>query len=434
MAFRCASCVFTHAPTTSRCPRRTYDQAVLDLELVRSYFPAFDDGQTPRFFENAGGSFACRPTIDALTRYYTETKVQPYAAYDASAQAGQQMDASYVRWAQALGVEQHEILFGPSTSMNTYVLANAFSQRLGAGDEVIVTNQDHEANTGATRRMAEAAGATVREWQVDPATGELRLADLETLLNESTSLITFPHCSNIVGSENDVAAICKLAKQAGAYTIVDGVSYAPHGFCDVGALGADAYLFSMYKTYSVHQGLMVLRSELADYLPNQSHYFNAGDARKRMVPAGPDHAQVAAADAVLDYVAATMPDHGGDLRLACETAKQQWQEHEASLLQPVLRWLDARAGVRIIGPIEAAGNLHRCPTVAFVSDRHASQAIASSLVADGIMASAGGFYANRLLEATGVDLADGVVRLSWVHYTSADDITALLDALDRALK
>lgn len=407
---------------------------MLDLELVRSHFPAFDHGKEPRFFENAGGSFPCRQTTDALHHFYTETKVQPYAAYRESSAAGQAMDRSYERWAQALGVQSDEIVFGPSTSMNTYVLAKAFGERLQPGDEVIVTNQDHEANTGATRRMVEACGATLREWKVDPDSGLLAITALESLLSERTKLLTFPHCSNIVGTENDTAAICALAKQAGARTIVDGVSYAPHGFCDVGAMGADAYLFSLYKTYSVHQGLMVLRSDLAEELPNQSHYFNANVPHKRMSPAGPDHAQVGTAAAVLDYVEATTPGFEGDLRGACEAAKTAWQDHEMSLLQPVLRWLDDRAEVRVIGPTEAPAGLHRCPTVAFVSATKSSEEIADALVANGVMASWGDFYANRLLEATGVDPAAGAVRLSWVHYTSPDDIEHLITSLEQALR
>lgn len=406
---------------------------MLDLDLVRSHFPAFDQGAQPRFFENAGGSFACRQTVEALERYYRETKVQPYAGYAESQAAGEQMDRSYLRWAEALGVAEHEVMFGPSTSMNTYVLAQSFAGVLGPGDEVVVTNQDHEANTGATRRIVEAVGATLREWAVDPTTGMLRLGDLEDILSDATALVTFPHCSNIVGTENDVAAICALAEQAGAATLVDGVSYAPHGFCDIGALGADIYLFSLYKTYSVHQGLMVVRESLAERLPNQSHWFNAGDARKRFVPAGPDHAQVAAADAVLDYVEATTEASAQGLRAACEQAKVAWQEHEDALLQPVLRFLDERTGVRLIGPTEAGPGLHRCPTLAFVVEGRSSAAIAQDLVAGGIMAGSGGFYANRLLDAVGVDPTDGVVRLSWVHYTSPDDIDHLLRTLDATL-
>ncbi len=294
----------------------------LDLDFVRSQFPAFgrpiNSGQS--FFENAGGSFACRQTIDALTEYYTDLKVQPYSEFESSRRGGELMDRSRERWAEALGVEAREVVFGPSTTANTYVLAHAFADVLEPGNEVIVTNQDHEANTGAIRRAAERVGCEVKEWRIDPDTGLLDIDDFEALLTERTGLITVPHASNIVGSENDVTRITQLAHGVGARVIVDGVSFAPHSLPDIGAIGADVYLFSLYKTYSVHQGLMVVRAGLMAELPNQSHYFNDIVSDKRLNPAGPDHAQVASAGAVLDYVEALHRHHGGspsdDLRTA----------------------------------------------------------------------------------------------------------------------
>ena len=292
---------------------RYRDDVQLDLDVVRSHFPAFgrpiNNGQS--FFENAGGSFACRQTIDALTEYYTDFKVQPYSEFESSRRAGELMDRSRERWAEALGVEGREVVFGPSTTANTYVLAHAFADVLEPGNEVIVTNQDHEANTGAIRRAAERVGCEVKEWRIDSDTGLLDIADFEALLSERTGLVTVPHASNIVGSENDVTAITRLAHTVGARVIVDGVSFAPHTIPDVGAIGADVYLFSLYKTYSVHQGLMVVRAGLMAELPNQSHFFNDSVSDKRLNPAGPDHAQVASAGAVLDYVESLHQHHGG---------------------------------------------------------------------------------------------------------------------------
>ena len=113
---------------------------------------------------------------------------------------------------------------------------------------MIVTKQDHEANTGVFRRTAERVGCTVKEWKTDPVTGLLDIAVFESLLSERTGLVTVPHASNIVGKENDVARIASLAHEVGARVIVDGVSFAPHSVPDVAALGADIYLFSLYKT------------------------------------------------------------------------------------------------------------------------------------------------------------------------------------------
>ena len=203
------------------------------------------------------------------------------------------MDEARRRLAALMGVETDEVSFGPSTTQNTYVLAQAFGQMLKPGDAIIVTNQDHEANSGPWRRL-EDRGIEIREWTLDADTGHLPLDGLKNLLDEKVKLVCFPHCSNVVAEINPVTEISRLARAAGAWTCVDGVSYAPHGIPNVGALGPDIYLFSSYKTYGPHQGVMTIRRALAEALPNQGHFFNAGTIYKRLTPAGPDHAQIAA--------------------------------------------------------------------------------------------------------------------------------------------
>jgi len=312
----------------------------LDTDFVRAQFPAFSEPslQGQAFFENAGGSYTSRFVIDRLTRFYRERKVQPYAPYAASRLGGEEMDEARERLAAMLGVETDELSFGPSTTQNTYVLAQAFRQWMQPGEAIIVTNQDHEANTGPWRRLAD-EGIEIREWRMDPESGHLDPADLEALLDESVRLVCFPHCSNVVGEVNDVAAISAIAQSAGAFTCVDGVSYAPHGLPDVGALGADIYLFSAYKTYGPHQGLMVIRRALGEALPNQGHYFNAGTLYKRFTPAGPDHAQVAASAGMADYIDALYAHHGGGTVAPANRAAavhDLMRAHEVMLLQPLL--------------------------------------------------------------------------------------------------
>ena len=335
-------------------------------------------------------------------------------------------------------METREVVFGPSTSMNTYVLAQAFGATLRAGDEVVVSNQDHEANTGAIRRASERAGATLREWRTDPDTGLLDVERFGELLSDRTVLVTVPHASNVVGQENDIARITAMAHAVGARVVVDGVSFAPHSLPDVGALDADVYLFSLYKTYSVHQGLMVVRNGLLDELPNQSHFFNDDVADKRLNPAGPDHAQVGAAGAVLDYVELLHRHHGGSvsdgLRLATAGVSARWQAHEDSLTPLLLDVLTDRDDVRLIGPATVGlGGLHRCPTVAFSPLAIEPAAVAHELVRRGVQTSSGHYYAARVLDGLGVDPDRGVVRLSFVHYTSRSDIDRAVDALHEVL-
>ena len=403
----------------------------IDIAWVRAQFPAFEQPalQGQAFFENAGGSYTCRQVIDRLHRFYTARKVQPYAPYDASRLGGEEMDEARARLAEMLGVATDEVSFGPSTTQNTYVLAQAVRKWIKPGQAVVVTNQDHEANSGPWRRLSE-DGVRVLEWQIDPETGELHLDDLAKLLEQDVALVVFPHCSNVVGAINDVAGICALAKSAGTRTVVDGVSYAPHGFADVAALGCDVYLFSAYKTYGPHQGIMVIRKDWGMELPNQGHHFNGGSLYKRFTPAGPDHAQVAASAGMADYFDALSVHHGGGTGAAgARKAHDLMRDHEVALLQPLLDYVAAKNSVRLIGPADAA---RRAPTVAMALEADA-EATAAQLAPHGIMAGGGDFYAQRPLSAVGVDPAKGVLRVSFVHYTTKDEVDALMGALDQVL-
>ncbi|MDQ2088994.1 aminotransferase class V-fold PLP-dependent enzyme [Marimonas arenosa] len=405
---------------------------VLDVDFVRAQFPAFEvpilQGQA--FFENAGGSYTSRFVIDRLTRFYRERKVQPYAPYEASRLGGEEMDEARARLAAMLGVETDELSFGPSTTQNTYVLAQAFRQWLSPGEAIVVTDQDHEANSGPWRRLAE-DGVEIREWKIDPETGHLEPARLEQLLDETVRLVCFPHCSNVVGEVNPVTEITAMAHAAGAFVCVDGVSYAPHGFPNVGELGPDIYLFSSYKTYGPHQGIMVIRRALGEQLPNQGHFFNAGTLYKRFTPAGPDHAQVAACAGMADYVDLLAGHHGIAGNAAARTAAVHdlMRTHETRLLQPLLDYLKAKNSVRLLGPADADA---RAPTVAIELDEP-GEAVAARLAGHGVMAGGGDFYAVRALEAMKVDPAKGVLRMSFTHYTTEAEVQQLIDALETEL-
>lgn len=404
----------------------------LDPEEIRALFPALSQPSLAgrAFFENAGGSYPCCFVTERLERFYRERKVQPYEAYDASRVAGEEMDEARTRLSAMLGVEEDELSFGPSTTQNVYVLAQAFREYLSQGDVIVVTNQDHEANSGAWRRLA-AAGIEVREWQIDPETGALDPSDLPGLL-DGAKLLCFPHCSNVVSEINDVAAITAQAHAAGAIVCVDGVSYAPHGLPDVGAMGCDIYLFSAYKTYGPHQGVMVVRRALAKQLPNQGHDFNQSALEKRFTPAGPDHAQVAACAGMADYIdalyALTGAPHAA-ARARAAAVHHVMRDREIALLGPLMDYLNGRNHVRVLGPQHPET---RAPTVAIHTDRPGAT-VAAALAPHGINAGGGDFYAVRPLQAMGIDPDHGVLRVSFTHYTTEAEIDHLIRALDRVL-
>ncbi|MBN9334666.1 aminotransferase class V-fold PLP-dependent enzyme [Devosia sp.] len=404
----------------------------LEPARIRALFPAFAEPslQGQAFFENAGGSYTAQAVIDRLEHYYRATKVQPYGVYAASIEAGEAMNLAFERMAAALNVTADWIHFGPSTSANTYVLGNAFGGWLKPGDVIVVTNQDHEANTGAWRRLSQ-RGITVREWSVDGQTGRLALPALDAVLDDKVKLVAMPHCSNVVGEINPVAEVAKRAHAVGAVLAVDGVSYAPHGLPDLVELGADMYLFSAYKTYGPHQGVMAVRPELAMQLPNQGHFFNDTKPRYRLTPAGPDHAQIAASAGIADYleqVSAIAGDSVGGSD-PFRRAHAAMRAQEIALARPLLDYLNGRNDVNLVGPGDAE---LRAPTIA-LRHREPGVEVAKRLAKHDIMASGGNFYAWRLMEALNIDPQHGVLRLSFVHYTSPEEIQSLIKALDAEL-
>ena len=406
----------------------------LDIDFIRSQFPAFREPSLKgwSFFENAGGSYTCQQVIDRLLAFYTQTKVQPYYPYPASMEAGSKMDEAYTQLSAYLNVGEDELNFGPSTTQNVYVLANALRPMWADGDEIIVSCQDHEANAGAWRRLAD-RGIVVKEWHIDEKTGILNLDDLDSLISSQTKMIAFPHASNVVAHINPVREIADIAHLAGAIAVVDGVSFAPHGLPDITALGADIYLFSLYKTWGPHLGAMFVKRELMLNMANQSHYFNEGHARSCLTPAGPDHAQIAAAAGIASYLDAVYSHHFDEEVAPAEKGRRLhklFSDYEKSLLVPLLDFLKSRDDLIIIGPDDAE---IRAATVTILPKNKSVAQITAALGEQKLMVGSGNFYGVRPLTEMNVDLDAGVIRMSFVHYTTMAEIEHLIRGLTIAL-
>ena len=407
----------------------------LDIDFIRAQFPAFSEPSLEgwAFFENAGGSYMCQQVIDRLMTYYTQTKVQPYYSYPASTEAGQRMDESYGRLAAYLNIGEDELIFGPSTSQNVYVLAQALHPMWEEGDEIIVSCQNHEANSGAWRRLAN-QGIVVRDWHIDSKTGRLATDDLDALITPRTRLIAFPHASNVIAHINPVQEISAKAHQAGALVVVDGVSYAPHGLPDIAQLDVDIYLFSLYKTWGPHLGAMYVKRELMKQMVNQSHFYYEHEPHYCLTPAGPDHAQIAAVSGVAEYLDAVYAHHFDDAPDSAVKGRrlhQLFSDYESSLLTPLLDFLKARNDVLIIGPDDPD---IREPTVTILPLNKRVPAVVAELEKQKLMVASGDFDVVRILNEMNIDLDPGVIRMSLLHYTTQDEIDRLISGLTSALK
>ena len=407
----------------------------LDLDYVKAQFPAFKDPLSAKwtFFENAGGSYVPHNVISHLNRFMTSTKVQPYAEFEISKIAGNQMDEATKLFALMINAKKDEIIIGGSTTINMYVLSNAMKSFIKPGDEIIVTNQDHEANIGAWRKL-ENIGAIIKEWKINTENAELEISDLKKLLSNKTKIVAVTHCSNIVGSINDLKKIAELVHENNAYLIGDGVSYAPHGFPDVKDLDVDFYTFSLYKTYGPHLALLYGKKEILSQLPNQNHEFLDGEIPYTLNPGGPNHEELSCLNGIYEYFDNLYNHHfsneNENLRKKIEKTNQLISKHEEKIGNAFLDYLNTRSDIKLIGKNKIE-NKNRAPTFAFTSKKKSSKKLSNDLTNNGIATRNDNFYAWRCLKALGIDTEDGVVRISMVHYNTEEDVKKLINILEK---
>ncbi len=405
----------------------------LDVDFVRSQFPAFSDplSRNWSFFENAGGSYVPKNVIEKLTTFMTSTKVQPYAEYPMSKIAGNNMDRATKLFADMINAKENEILIGGSTSINLYVLSNALKKFIKPGDEVIVTNQDHEANISPWRKLKE-VGANIVEWKFNPKTHELDISELRKIINNKTKILAVTHCSNIIGSINNLKEISGIAHKYKTIVIGDGVSYAPHGFPDVKDLDVDFYTFSLYKTYGPHLALLYGKEDILKKLPNQNHEFLEGQYPYTINPGGPNHEELASLVGIYEYFNNLYSHHFNDdkinIREKIIKINEIISDHEERIANPILEFISSNQNLKLMGK-NLIVNKNRAPTISFVSRLMSSKELSKKLVENNIATRNDNFYAWRCLKALGIDTEDGVIRLSLVHYNNVEEVQKLMNCL-----
>jgi cysteine desulfurase family protein (TIGR01976 family) len=396
----------------------------LDLDFVRGHFPGLASPWA--FMDNAGGSHVLAGVADRVRDFLLTTPVQHGASYGPSAEAAARVAEATTRIAAMIGAARpEEVVIGGSTTFLLQQLARAMASSFRPGDEIVVTDVDHDSNIGPWRTL-EAIGVTVREWRIDPVSFELRLDDLAALLGPRTRLVCVTHCSNVLGTIIPIAEIADLVHAAGAELCVDGVAYAPHRAVDVAALGYDWYVYSFYKTYGPHQAVLWGRYERLLELDSLNHGFIGRDrVPYKLQPGNVNYELAWGCAGIPDYLEGLAAHHGAD-------AFELIAAHEESLAAPLLAWLGARNDVRIIGR-RGSDRAERVPTVSFVVDGRSSAEIVASVDRAQVGIRYGDFYARRLIDRLGLAERQGVVRVSMVHYNTAGEVQRLLAALEAAL-
>lgn len=401
----------------------------LDQEFIRANFPSLGRGQV--FLDNAGGSQIAKPVVERLTEFLYGSNVQLGASYAASARAGELVAEGRAALATLLNaMRPEEIVMGATSTQLFDQLARALAQTWSPGDEVIVTNFDHEANITPWARLA-AQGIVVKEWSLRPGAHTPDLEDLAALLSQKTKLVAVTHASNIFGTIHPIREIADLAHASGAQICVDGVAYAPHRAVDVQALDVDFYGFSVYKVFGAHFAALYGRYDALLAAGNINHGFiPTSKVPQKMEPGNASHELAYSCSGVLAYLESFAQAHGVNEtgRAAVEGAFGLIASHEEGLSLKLLRYLQSRGDAKIFGE-KSADKGARVPTISFTLDGKSSKSVVEGTDATGIGIRWGDFYSRRLIEALGL-LPEGVIRVSAVHYNTEEEFNALIDHLE----
>ncbi len=386
---------------------------MLDLSELRARFPTLGNPHNWIYFDNAGGSQILGAAVERIVEFLTGSNVQLGGSYALSQLAAERVAAGQHALARWVGCDHDELVLGTSSTQLLNNLALAMTPQLSPGDEIIVTDVDHEANIGCWSRLG---GVVVKTWRADGDTLTLRLEDLAPLFGPRTRLVCFTQASNLVGSAHDVAAITRFVHERGARVCVDGVAFAPHRRLDVRAWDVDYYVFSVYKTYGPHLAALYGKRERLAELRGINHFF-IDAAPAKLQPGHVPYELVPALSAVVEYLESLDFDAVA--------------AHERGLAACVLDFLDGVAGVRVLG--ERTASPTRLPTISFTVDgRHASEIVRA---VDGyrIGIKHGDFYARRLVDRLGLGQKGGVVRVSMVHYNTLNEAERLCAVLEPIL-
>lgn len=417
---------------------------------IRPLFPALAqqvNGQPALCFDAPGGTQVPRAVIDAIADYLAHSNANTHGAFATSQRTDVALAAAHSAIADLLGCAADEVVFGPNMTTLTFGLSRAIGRELGAGDEIVVTRLDHDANVAPWRALEE-RGVIVREVDVGVEDCTLDMADFADKINSRTRLVAVGYASNAVGTINDVQAVISMARNVGALTFVDAVHYAPHGPIDVRALDCDFLACSAYKFFGPHVGCLYGKREHLERLRPYKVRPAANTTPDRWETGTQNHEGLAGVTATVDYLAALgqhivdpgcatgAPDQTlasqstiQDRRQALLTAMGAIKAYERELSARLITGLLAIPGLTFYGIREAQRFDQRTPTVSIRLAGYTPRALAAHLGAQGIFVWDGNFYALSLTERLGVETSGGLVRIGLAHYHTAAEVDRLLEVL-----
>lgn len=405
-----------------------------NLSQCRSEFPSLQrliNGNPVAYLDGPGGTQVPRSVIDAITGYYETSNANVHGLFAASRETDEVIEQARQAMATFLGARSaRQISFGQNMTTLNFALARAISRSIQPGDEVVVTDLDHDANVAPWLTLAE-RGAVIRRVPVNPD-ATLNMEQFAALLSERTRLVAVGYASNAVGTVNDLYTIRTWTEQVGALLVVDAVHFAAHGLIDVNALDPDFLLCSAYKFFGPHVGILYSREGALDHLITDKVRPQLNQAPEKIETGTLNHAALAGVTAAIQFIASLAENRTGDLRSEIADAMTRMYEYEHSLAGRLYRGLQEIPGVTVYGT--PVNDKLRTPTISFTMKGHTPAQVAERLGESGIYVWDGNFYAITIVKELGLADTGGMVRIGLAPYNTEDEIDRLLSVLAELAK
>lgn len=404
------------------------------VEELRSQFAALNrqvGDQQAAFFDGPAGTQVPRCVSNAITDYLEQCNANHDGAFATSIESDRWVNEAHQAAADLIGTSDRDtIAFGANMTSLTLALSRALARTWNAGDEIVLSRLEHDANFSPWVLAAQDREVKIRYVDINPEDCTLKLDEYARVLNERTRLVAVGCASNAVGTINPVQKICQWARDCGALSFLDAVHYAPHGLMDVEAWGCDFLTCSAYKFFGPHVGIQYGRRELLESLQPYKLRPSPNTLPGRWMTGTQNHECIWGTRAAIDYLAAIAGDiadglsRRDSLRLAFKSIKA----YEESLFLRLLEGLQQLDGIKIWGITDPSRVHERCPTISITHDRHSPRHVAERLAEHGIFVWDGNYYALPLTERLGVE-PEGMVRIGIVHYNTAAEVDRLITQL-----
>ena len=401
-----------------------------DPATIRDQFPALaleQDGRPVVYLDGPGGTQVPQRVIDAVVDYYRTMNANDGGAFQTSEATVAMVSEARSAVADLLGAtDPDQIHFGANMTTLTFHVSRSIGATLGAGDEIVVTTLDHEANVSPWRALAADRDLIVRTVDIRAEDGTLDLDHLSTLLGPRTRLVAVGMASNALGTINPVSQIAEMAHARGALVFMDAVHYVPHHGVDVTTLGADLLVTSPYKWFGPHSGVLWAGEGVIDRLPA----YKVRPAHSAVATGTPAFELIAGVKAAVDYLADLAPEGMAGRRARLVAAMDVITTYERTLAMRFMHGLAAIPDLRLWGIADLSRIAERTPTFGLTSATRSPREMAQALGRAGIFSWDGHFYAQALIERLGLAASGGVLRLGLVHYNTAAEVDRTLEALE----